>query len=566
MYMDFRVEIPKVKGKVYRNKIKGTVYVTYEFGTVYHPDRKYNVPQRTTIGKVCEDDPEMMYPNPSFVKYFPEIDLPKEKEVSQRSCCIRIGSHIVLEKIIRDYRLDEMLGRIIGKDSDLFLDLASYSIVCENNAGQYYPDYAYNHALFATGMRIYRDSKVSDFLQEMTRDQSVGFLNEWNINRDHREKIYISYDSTNKKCQAGDIELVEVGYSKDKEKVPVVNYSIAYDTKNREPLFYEEYPGGIVDISQLQQMLEKARAYGYRNVGFILDRGYFSQSNIRHMDSLGYSFVIMVKGMKDLVSSLVMDQKGSFEDARACHIAEYDVNGKTVKGRLYASDTDDRYFHIFYNSAKHSSERKDLEGKIDRMKTLLKKLQGRYGKIDGSYEKYFNLIYANEGTDKQQFLLAQEKEEVVEREIKLCGYFCIVTSEKMSAKDALMLYKSRDASEKLFRGDKSYLGSKSFRVTTDERLESKIFIEFVALIIRNKFYTYLKDLMVKESRRDNYLTVPAAIKELDKIEMLRGSDGVYRLDHSLTAVQKTILNACGIDHIRVKNAINKITDRLRAGE
>ena len=168
-----------------------------------------------------------------------------------------------------------------------------------------------------------------------------------------------------------------------------------------------------------------------------------------------------------------------------------------MKGRLYASDTDDRYFHIFYNSAKHSSERKELEGKIDRIKTLLKKLQGRYGKIDCSYEKYFNLIYANEGTDKQQFLMAQEKEEVVEREIKLCGYFCIVTSEKMSAKDALILYKSRDASEKLFRGDKSYLGNKSFRVTTDERLESKIFIEFVALIIRNKFYTYLKDLMVK---------------------------------------------------------------------
>ena len=213
MYMDFRVEIPKVKGKVYRNKIKGTVYVTYEFGTIYHPDRKYNVPQRTTIGKVCEDDPEKMYPNPSFVKYFPEVDLPEEKEVTQRSCCVRVGSHIVLEKIIRDYRLDEMLGRIIGKESDLFLDLASYSIVCENNAGQYYPDYAYNHALFTTGMRIYSDSKVSDFLQEMTRDQSVGFLNEWNVNRDHREKIYISYDSTNKKCQAGDIEMVEVGYS-----------------------------------------------------------------------------------------------------------------------------------------------------------------------------------------------------------------------------------------------------------------------------------------------------------------------------------------------------------------
>lgn len=566
MYMDFRVEIPKVKGKVYRNKIKGTVYVTYEYGTVYHPDRKYNVPQRTTIGKVCEDNPEMMYPNPNFVKYFPEAEIPKKKEILQRSSCIRAGSYMVLDKIVRDYGLREMLGRIVGRDSGLFLDLASYSIVCENNAGQYYPDYAYNHALFTEGMRIYSDAKVSEFLQEMTRDQSVGFLNEWNVNRDHREKIYISYDSTNKKCQAGDIEMVEPGFFKEGEKLPVINYSVAYDTNNKEPLFYEDYPGSIVDISQLQQMLDKAKAYGYRNAGFILDRGYFSQSNIRYMDSLGYSFVIMVKGMKDLVSSLVMEHRGSFEDVRANHIVEYDINGKTVKGRLYASDAKDRYFHIYYNSARHSSERKELEGKIDRMKTLLKRLQGRYGTIDKSYGRYFNLIYADEGSERQQFLLAQEKEDIVEREIRLCGYFCIVTSENMSAREALLLYKSRDASEKLFRGDKRYLGNKSFRVTTDERLESKIFIEFIALIIRNRFYTYLKDMMIKECRRDNYLTVPAALRELEKVEMLRGADGVYRLDRSLTAVQKTILNACGIDHIRVRNAINDIAASLKEGE
>ena len=37
----------------------------------------------------------------------------------------------------------------------------------------------------------------------------------------------------------------------------------------------------------------------------------------------------------------------------------------------------------------------------------------------------------------------------------------------MTAKDALILYKNRDASEKLFRGDKSYLGDKSLRIYGD---------------------------------------------------------------------------------------------------
>lgn len=71
-------------------------------------------------------------------------------------------------------------------------DLAAYPIISENNAGQYYPDYGYNHPLFTDKMRIYSDSKVADFITGITPDQSVGFLNEWNARRDHREKIYIS--------------------------------------------------------------------------------------------------------------------------------------------------------------------------------------------------------------------------------------------------------------------------------------------------------------------------------------------------------------------------------------
>ena len=56
-------------------------------------------------------------------------------------------------------------------------------------------------------------------------------------------------------------------------------------------------------------------------------------------------------------------------------------------------------------------------------------------------------------------------------------------------------WKSRDASEKLFRGDKSYLDERNMRVFQDEATHSKILIEFVALIITNKICTCLKDMM-----------------------------------------------------------------------
>ena len=111
----------------------------------------------------------------------------------------------------------------------------------------------------------------------------------------------------------------------------------------------------------------------------------------------------------------------------------------------------------------------------------------------------------------------KEKDDVIKRELTLCGYFVIVTSAKMTAEEAIDLYYGRDASEKLFRGDKSYLGNKSIRVYTEESAEEKIFVEFVALIVRNRIYTKLKEEDEKLDTSQNYMTVPATIRELEKI-------------------------------------------------
>ena len=562
MYYNCEVKIPEEAGKITLNRRGETTYVEYTYDRVYVPEKKYNVAKRTTIGKQSKTDPTMIQPNPNFLKYFPEIELPGEKSPSDRSSCLRVGAWMMIRKVIEEYGLHDMLERIIGEDSGLFLDLVAYSIITENNAGQYYPDYAYNHPLLTEDMRIYSDSKVSTFLNSMTIDQSVAFLNQWNESRDHRERIYIPYDSTNKNCQAGDIEIAEFGHAKEDKGVPVINYSIAYDKTNREPLFYEEYPGSIVDISQLQYMLEKAKGYGYRKAGFILDRGYFSKENIRYMDKCHYDFVIMMKGMKDLVSDLVLENKGKFEDARANSIRDYRVNGITVTRKLFTSDAKNRYFHIFYSSNKYASEREQIEMKIDRMSRVLKKMGGLQVRPPEEYGKYFDFVFYHEGQEDEKFLYGIEKTDVIDRELSLCGYFVIVTSQRMTAREAISLYKSRDGSEKLFRGDKSYLGNKSLRVPSQQAADAKIFVEFVALIVRNRIYTTLKAAMDEMDEKPNYMTVPAAIRELEKIEMVRQLGNRYRMDHVVTKTQKKILKAFGIDAIYIKATTQKLSDRL----
>ena len=267
------------------------------------------------------------------------------------------------------------------------------------------------------------------------------------------------------------------------------------------------------------------------------------------MDEYRYDFVIMVNGMSESVRRVILENKGEFENIRKYNIRKYKTFGKTIKKKLYISDEKERYFHIYYSDQKACAEHEQIEAKIDRMTKYLNSLKGEKATVGDGYKKYFKLEIYDDGT----IICARERTEVTQEEINLCGYFVIVTSKQMTAEEALELYKSRDVSEKLFRGDKSYLGNRSLRVQSDEAASAKIFVEFVALIVRNRMYVMLKDEMEKLDKKPNYMTVPATIRELEKIELVRQTDGKYRMDHAVTATQKMILKAFDMDADQIQD-------------
>ena len=66
------------------------------------------------------------------------------------------------------------------------------------------------------------------------------------------------------------------------------------------------------------------------------------------MDEHGYPFVMMVKGMSKLVSSMIDERRGSFECDRDCFVREYSAYGTTLERPLYAGDKKTRCFHLFF--------------------------------------------------------------------------------------------------------------------------------------------------------------------------------------------------------------------------
>ena len=51
MYFNTTVEIPKIKGRIFRRKRGGTTYVLYQYGTEYNQEKRYTIPLRAISRK-----------------------------------------------------------------------------------------------------------------------------------------------------------------------------------------------------------------------------------------------------------------------------------------------------------------------------------------------------------------------------------------------------------------------------------------------------------------------------------------------------------------------------------
>lgn len=161
--------------------------------------------------------------------------------------------------------------------------------------------------------------------------------------------------------------------------------------------------------------------------------------------------------------------------------------------------------------------------------------------------------------DNGYFLNYARKEKEIKTLIDKAGFFTIITSKELDAKQALEIYRDRDAVEKIFKMEKRYLGNDVFRVHTDEHLESKVFISFIALIIRNEIHKSLKPLYMRN--RKEY-TIPKVLREYERLGVTRLADHRYHVRYRLTNRQKTILKELDINEKDYLLFANEVTASL----
>lgn len=554
MLTDIKIECPK-DAKKYKRGDKIKVYKIIE--KIYKKDKKYNVDKRCVIGVMIDD--KYMQPNENFFKYYPELYLQNKNNI-EKSDCINVGLYIIIQKLLEELKLNEALDEIYDTKSNIIKDLVSYLIQSENNVIQHFNNYEYNHPLF--NKKDVSDSYVSNMFKEMSISKHEQFLQLWNKNQSHNEKCYISYDSTNVSTSSEGVELAEYGHAKIDKGLPVVNTSLAFNETKHTPLFYENYPGSIIDNTEFSNSIETANRYGYTNIGFILDRGYFSKKNIKYLDDHNYDFIIMAKGNANFVKNSIDEAKKMFVENSAYYDSKSKLYALTLQKKLYSDDNKKRYIHVYCNETQGVAEKINILNQINILEEDIKKMINAkevYFEKLKQCKKYFN-IDIEEKKGKNVIKSYHRNEEEIQKTILRCGCFVIITSEKMDEKEALRKYRNRDGIEKIFLMTKSFLGEDIFRVHTDETLNSKQQMIFIATILRNEIFNKLST--IKECDNKNY-TVPAVIRELEKVHIIQNLDGTYRMPLMLTKKQKDIFNCFDMKESEIKKSVQNFVINIK---
>jgi len=115
-----------------------------------------------------------------------------------------------------------------------------------------------------------------------------------------------------------------------------------------------------------------------------------------------------------------------------------------------------------------------------------------------------------------------------------------MTNETMDAVTALELYRNKDVAEKAFGNLKERLNMRRTLVSSEQNLDGKLFVEFVALI----YLSYIKKQMQETELFKSY-TLQGALDKLDVIECFEAPDQKLRVGELLEK-QKEIYISLGV--------------------
>jgi len=413
---------------------------------------------------------------------------------------------------------------------------AAFYILCEGNVMMYLGDwFDETDVPFAEPMD---DQQCSRLFASIAHGERMRFFREWVGGLSERE--YIAYDVTSVSTASRGIDIAEWGYNRDGDGLPQVNLGMFYGAESRLPAYYCLYSGSITDKGHLQFMLDSASKLGVGRARFVLDRGFVTEGNLKHMGREGHTFVTALP--QGLLESrrLIDGCRGGIRRA-ANRIGEFGAYGRAVDVELYGSRL---RAHVYFDAEKQAMDERELYAHVERLEGELERLGG----AKRATRRHTDYFVVEEG--KAGGLKYRRDDAKIDERLGRAGFFILLTNDPaLGSGEALGIYRGRDAIEKNFDQLKNGLDFRRLRTHANRTTDGKVFVGFLALALRSQMMKRLK-----ESGALKGLTLEKALLELRKIKAVTYADSSRAL-MPLTKLQREVLEAMGASEAELRASL-----------
>jgi len=354
-----------------------------------------------------------------------------------------------------------------------------------------------------------------------------------------------AYDTTTLSSYSETLRQVQYGHNKEHDRLPQLKLALVFGQESNLPFYYRKIAGNIIDSKTISCLLSDLEFLGHSKIKLVMDRGCYSENNINDLFRDHVKFLVSVKMSLSFIRTeldAIYDTVRTFEH----YNEDYELYCQTVRTtwkytqqRPHKGDKlrEPRrlYIHYYYNIARAAEEEQAFDRKLLALKRELETGE-RVPEHEDLYLKYFTI----KKTPKRG-TRAKVKEEAVRQNKRYYGFFALITNETMDAVTALELYRNKDVVEKAFGNLKERLNMRRTLVSSEQSLDGKLFVQFVALI----YLSYIKKQMQVKGLFKNY-TLPGLLDKLDIIECFEYPGKALRVGEVLEA-QTQLYYDLGVD-------------------
>jgi transposase len=497
---------------VYQTNKKTGVTYAYESISYWDKDKQQSRAKRTCIGKV-DSRTQAIIPTrkrvPPFVR---EKTKRGPAPITRTSRCFYGATHL-FDRIGEDTGVAEDLKTCFPASYRQILSIAYYLIMEDRNPLSRFPHWAATHRHpHGEGISSQRSSELFASITEEARQRFFRLQARRRI-----DKEYLAYDSTSISSYSKCLRQVRYGKNKDHEPLPQINLALLFGQHSRLPFYYRKLAGNIPDVKTLRKLLADMNTLGYEKIKVVLDRGFFSAANINDLYRYHMKFLIAAKiSLKIVQTSLdtVRDTMRLWTHYnQTYHLYTYSlpITWKYVQDRPYRGDTikEDRrmYLHLYYSSERALEDEKAFH---NRLVDLQEELES--GQRHPDHEKLYDNYFEVKSTSVRGVKIIAKEDALAETRNKY-GYFALLSNEIKDAAEALSIYRNKDLVEKAFDNLKERLNLRRVAVSSEQSLDGKLFVEFIALI----FLSHITKKM-QDSKLFKDYTLQEVLDELDIIE------------------------------------------------